>query len=383
MKSEMNSQIKLLDSKRIVIKLGSSIITNDGNGIDEACLFGLVTQIAKLANDGKEIVVVSSGAIAAGLKILGITKRPRELSELQAAAAVGQMGLLKIYEQLFSDCNLIPAQVLLTHEDLSNRKRYLNARSTLNSLIIKKVIPVINENDTVASDEIKFGDNDTLAAMVANLLEADLLVLLTDQDGLFSDDPRKNEEAHLVEHAYIDDGKLDLLANDTISSIGTGGMTTKIHAARKAALSGTHTIIAFGRRENILTEVGANNFYGTFLECRAPKQLARKKWLADILRSNGRVFIDSGAVNALVEEGKSLLSVGVTKVNGEFDRGEVVKCFDADGREVAQGLINYSSDELNMIKGLSTDKIESILGYINEQSLIHRNNLVIMRSKGK
>jgi glutamate 5-kinase len=383
MKSEMNSQIKLPDSKRIVIKLGSSIITNDGNGIDEACLLGLVTQIAKLVNDDKEIVVVSSGAIAAGLKILGITKRPRELSELQAAAAVGQMGLLKIYEQLFSDCNLIPAQVLLTHEDLSNRKRYLNARSTLNSLIIKKVIPVINENDTVASDEIKFGDNDTLAAMVANLLEADLLVLLTDQDGLFSDDPRKNDKAHLVEHAYIDDGKLDLLANDTISSIGTGGMTTKINAARKAALSGTHTIIAFGRRENILIEVGANNFYGTFLECREPKQLARKKWLADILRSNGKVFIDSGAVNALVEEGKSLLSVGVTKVNGEFDRGEVVRCFDVEGREVAQGLINYSSDELNMIKGLSTDKIEFILGYVNEKSLIHRNNLVIMRSKGK
>jgi len=383
MKRKMNSQIKLLESKRIVIKIGSSIITNDGNGIDEACLLSLVTQIAKLANDEKEIVVVSSGAIAAGLKILGITKRPRELSELQAAAAVGQMVLLKIYEQLFSKCNLISAQVLLTHEDLSNRKRYLNARSTLNNLIAKKVIPVINENDTVASDEIKFGDNDTLAAMVANLLEADLLVLLTDQDGLFSDDPRKNNSAHLVEHAYIDDEKLDSLANDTISSIGTGGMTTKIQAARKASLSGAHTIIAFGRRENILTEIGINNFYGTFLECREPKQLARKKWLADTLRSNGKVFIDSGAVNALVEEGKSLLSVGVTKVNGDFDRGEVVKCFDAAGREVAQGLINYSSDELNMIMGLSTDKIESILGYVNEQSLIHRNNLVIIRSKGK
>ena len=383
MKRKMNSQIKLLESKRIVIKIGSSIITNDGNGIDEACLLSLVTQIAKLANDEKEIVVVSSGAIAAGLKILGITKRPRELSELQAAAAVGQMVLLKIYEQLFSKCNLISAQVLLTHEDLSNRKRYLNARSTLNNLIAKKVIPVINENDTVASDEIKFGDNDTLAAMVANLLEADLLVLLTDQDGLFSDDPRKNNSAHLVEHAYIDDEKLDSVANDTISSIGTGGMTTKIQAARKASLSGAHTIIAFGRRENILTEIGINNFYGTFLECREPKQLARKKWLADTLRSNGKVFIDSGAVNALVEEGKSLLSVGVTKVNGDFDRGEVVKCFDAAGREVAQGLINYSSDELNMIMGLSTDKIESILGYVNEQSLIHRNNLVIIRSKGK
>jgi len=383
MKSEMNSQIKLLESKRIVIKLGSSIITNDGNGIDEACLLSLVTQIKKLVNDGKECVVVSSGAIAAGLKILGITKRPRDLTELQAAAAVGQMGLLKIYEKLFSQCNLISAQVLLTHEDLSNRKRYLNARSTLNNLIAKKVIPIINENDTVASDEIRFGDNDTLAAMVANLLEADLLVLLTDQDGLFSDDPRKNDSAHLVEHAYIDDEKLDLLASDTISSIGTGGMITKIQAARKAALTGAHTIIAFGRRENILTEVGINNFYGTFLECREPKKFARKKWLADTLRSNGKVFIDSGAVNALVEEGKSLLSVGVTKVNGDFDRGEVVKCFDPKGREVAQGLINYSSDELNMIKGLSTDKIESILGYVNEHSLIHRNNLVIMRSKGK
>ena len=376
----MNSQINLLESKRIVIKLGSSIITNNGNGIDEACLLGLVTQIAKLANDGKEIVVVSSGAIAAGLKILGITKRPRELSELQAAAAVGQMGLLKIYEQLFSKCNLISAQVLLTHEDLSNRKRYLNARSTLNNLIGKKVIPVINENDTVASDEIKFGDNDTLAAMVANLLEADLLVLLTDQDGLFSDDPRENESAQLVKHAYIDDDKLELLANDTTSLIGTGGMITKIQAARKAALSGTHTIIAYGRRKNILIDIGVNNFYGTFLECHEPKQLARKKWLADILRSNGKVFIDSGAVSAITNEGKSLLSVGVIKVNGDFDRGEVVKCFDEEGREVAQGLINYSSDELNMIKGFSNDKIESILGYVNEKSLIHRNNLVIMKA---
>ncbi|MDC0423148.1 glutamate 5-kinase [Methylophilaceae bacterium] len=383
MKNEMNSQIKLLESKRIIIKLGSSIITNDGNGIDEGCLLSLVKQIEKLANKDKEIVLVSSGAIAAGLKKLGIAKRPRELSELQAAAAVGQMSLLKIYEQLFSKCNLISAQVLLTHEDLSNRKRYLNARSTLNNLIIKKVIPIINENDTVASDEIKFGDNDTLGAMVANLLEADLLILLTDQDGLFSDDPRRNDNAHLVEHAYIDDEKLDLLANDTISSVGTGGMITKIQAARKAASSGTHSIIASGRRENILTEIGSNNFYGTFLECREPKQLARKKWLADILRSTGKVFIDSGAINALVEEGKSLLAVGVTKVNGNFDRGEVVKCLDAEGGEVAQGLINYSSDELNMIKGLSTDKIESILGYVNEQSLIHRNNLVITRSKGK
>jgi len=383
MKNKMNSQIKLLESKRIIVKLGSSIITNDGNGIDEACLLSLVRQIAKIANEDKEIVVVSSGAIAAGLKKLGVTKRPRELSELQAAAAVGQMSLLKIYEQLFSECNLITAQVLLTHEDLSDRKRYLNARSTLNNLITKKVIPIINENDTVASEEIKFGDNDTLGAMVANLLEADLLVLLTDQDGLFSDDPRKNDSAHLVEHAYIDDDELDLLANDTISSVGTGGMTTKIQAARKAASSGTHTIIASGRRENILIDICSNNFYGTFLECREPKQLARKKWLADILLSNGKVFIDSGAIKALVQEGKSLLAVGVTKVNGNFGRGEVVKCCDAEGGEVAQGLINYSSDELNMIKGLSTDKIESILGYVNEKSLIHRNNLVIMRSKGK
>jgi len=383
MKNKMNSQIKLLESKRIIVKLGSSIITNDGNGIDEACLLSLVRQIEKIANEDKEIVVVSSGAIAAGLKKLRVTKRPRELSELQAAAAVGQMSLLKIYEQLFSECNLITAQVLLTHEDLSDRKRYLNARSTLNNLITKKVIPIINENDTVASEEIKFGDNDTLGAMVANLLEADLLVLLTDQDGLFSDDPRKNDSAHLVEHAYIDDDELDLLANDTISSVGTGGMTTKIQAARKAASSGAHTIIASGRRENILIDICSNNFYGTFLECREPKQLARKKWLADILLSNGKVFIDSGAIKALVQEGKSLLAVGVTKVNGNFGRGEVVKCCDAGGSEVAQGLINYSSDELNMIKGLSTDKIESILGYVNEKSLIHRNNLVIMRSKGK
>jgi len=378
----MNNHRILLQSKRVVIKLGSSIITNNGSGIDRACLSHLVNQISDLVKQGKEIIVVSSGAIAAGLKKLGITKRPKELSELQAAAAVGQMDLLRIYEQLFAKYNLLPAQVLLTHEDLSNRKRYLNARSTLNNLINKKVIPIINENDTVASDEIRFGDNDTLGAMVANLLEADLLILLTDQDGLFSDDPRKNNKAYLIEHAYADDKHLDLLAQGTISSVGTGGMTTKIQAARKAALSGTHTIIVSGRRENILTNISENNFYGTFLECREPKQLARKKWLANILRSKGKIYIDVGAVTALIQDGKSLLAVGVIKIDGNFDRGDVVRCYDIEGKEIAQGLINYSSDELNKIKGHSSDKIERILGYVNEQSLIHRNNLVIMKSKG-
>ena len=378
MKSEMNSQIKLPDSKRIVIKLGSSIITNDGNGIDEACLLGLVTQIAKLVNDDKEIVVVSSGAIAAGLKILGITKRPRELSELQAAAAVGQMGLLKIYEQLFSECNLISAQVLLTHEDLSNRKRYLNARSTLNNLITKKVIPVINENDTVASEEIRFGDNDSLAAMVANLIEADLLVLLTDQEGLFSSDPRENNNAKLISHAYVDDDNLENLASGAKSEIGTGGMTTKIMAARRAALSGAHTIIASGRRRNILEGLNNDEDIGTLLQSREFKLVARKKWLADNLKSKGKIYIDQGAENALLDQGKSLLVAGVIKVTGTFDRGDVIQCVNKSGLEILKGLVNYNSEEVKKIIGVSSDKIETILGYVNESSLIHRDNMIII-----
>ena len=370
-------------AEKIVIKLGSSIVTNAGDGLNEECLSNLIKQISKLSLKNKKVVLVSSGAVAAGLKKLGIKTRPKILSELQSAAAVGQMDLVQIYERFFSDNNLISAQVLLTHDDLSDRKRYLNARSTIFSLIRNKVIPVINENDTVASEEIRFGDNDTLAAMVANLIEADLLVLLTDQEGLFSSDPRENKNAELIQNGYVDDKRLDELASGTKSEIGTGGMATKILAARRAALSGTHTIIGSGRRKNILLDLNKDEAIGTFLHSREIKLLARKKWLADNLKSKGKIFVDIGAENALIHKGKSLLVAGVTKVVGSFDRGEVIQCVNESGREISKGLVNYNSEEVKKIIGVSSDKIESILGYVNESSLIHRNNMIILSTLRK
>ena len=366
------------EAEKIVIKLGSSIVTNDGDGLDEKCLSSLIKQISILNSQNKKVILVSSGAIAAGLRKLGVKKRPKVLSELQSAAAVGQMDLVRVYEELFSDNNLISAQILLTHSDLSDRKRYLNARSTIFNLIKNNVIPVINENDTVASEEIRFGDNDSLAAMVANLIEADLLVLLTDQDGLFSSDPRDDNNAKLIRHGYVDDKNLDDLASGTKSTIGTGGMATKILAARRAALSGAHTIIASGKRNNILVDLSNDEDIGTFLQSREVKLVARKKWLADNLKSNGKIYIDQGAEKALIHKGKSLLAVGVTKVIGTFDRGEVIQCVNESGHEILKGLVNYNSEEVKKIIGVSSDKIESILGYVNESSLIHRDNMIII-----
>jgi glutamate 5-kinase len=366
------------EAEKIVIKLGSSIVTNDGDGLDEKCLSSLIKQISILNSQNKKVILVSSGAIAAGLRKLGVKRRPKVLSELQSAAAVGQMDLVRVYEELFSDNNLISAQILLTHSDLSDRKRYLNARSTIFNLIKNNVIPVINENDTVASEEIRFGDNDSLAAMVANLIEADLLVLLTDQDGLFSSDPRDDNNAKLIRHSYVDDKNLDDLASGTKSTIGTGGMATKILAARRAALSGAHTIIASGKRNNILVDLSNDEDIGTFLQSREIKLVARKKWLADNLKSNGKIYIDQGAEKALIHKGKSLLAVGVTKVIGTFDRGEVIQCVNESGHEILKGLVNYNSEEVKKIIGVSSDKIESILGYVNESSLIHRDNMIII-----
>jgi glutamate 5-kinase len=366
------------EAEKIVIKLGSSIVTNDGDGLDEKCLSSLIKQISILNSQNKKVILVSSGAIAAGLRKLGVKKRPKVLSELQSAAAVGQMDLVRVYEELFSDNNLISAQILLTHSDLSDRKRYLNARSTIFNLIKNNVIPVINENDTVASEEIRFGDNDSLAGMVANLIEADLLVLLTDQDGLFSSDPRDNNNAKLIRHGYVDDKNLDDLASGTKSTIGTGGMATKILAARRAALSGAHTIIASGKRNNILVDLSNDEDIGTFLQSREIKLVARKKWLADNLKSNGKIYIDQGAEKALIHKGKSLLAAGVTKVIGTFDRGEVIQCVNESGHEILKGLVNYNSEEVKKIIGVSSDKIESILGYVNESSLIHRDNMIII-----
>ena len=366
------------EAEKIVIKLGSSIVTNDGDGLDEKCLSSLIKQISILNSQNKKVILVSSGAIAAGLRKLGVKKRPKVLSELQSAAAVGQMDLVRVYEELFSDNNLISAQILLTHSDLSDRKRYLNARSTIFNLIKNNVIPVINENDTVASEEIRFGDNDSLAAMVANLIEADLLVLLTDQDGLFSSDPRDDNNAKLIRHGYVDDKNLDDLASGTKSTIGTGGMATKILAARRAALSGAHTIIASGKRNNILVDLSNDEDIGTFLQSREVKLVARKKWLADNLKSNGKIYIDQGAEKALIHKGKSLLAAGVTKVIGTFDRGEVIQCVNESGHEILKGLVNYNSEEVKKIIGVSSDKIELILGYVNESSLIHRDNMIII-----
>ena len=372
---------KLSEAKKVIIKLGSSIITNDGKGIDEGCLENIVSQICKL-NETMQVVLVSSGAIAAGLKKLGVKKRPKQLFELQAAAAVGQMDLIQIYQQLFSRKKVTSAQILLTHNDLSDRERYLNARSTLNNLLEKKIIPVINENDSIANEEIKFGDNDNLAALTANLIEADFLVLLTDQAGLFSDDPRSNSQSILINHAFVDDERIDSLAHDTASSVGSGGMRTKILAARRAALSGAHTIIANGKEKNVIDKLVSNKISCTFLESRESKLLARKNWLAGQLKAKGKVYIDQGAEDAIVKTGKSLLAIGVKKTNGEFERGALVECCNLEGRLIAKGLVNYSSKELLKIMGNSSDKIEDLLGYVNENSLIHRNNLVILQ-KGK
>jgi|TARA_B110000037_G_scaffold59023_1_gene72148 glutamate 5-kinase len=367
---------KFSDAKRVVIKLGSSLVTNE-SGLNEDFLSDLIKQIAFIVSQGVEVLVVTSGAVAAGIKRLELKKRPKKLSQLQAAAAVGQMDLSQIYQKFFFQNNLVAAQILLTHDDLSDRKRYLNARSTICSLISDKVIPVINENDTVATDEIRFGDNDNLAAMVSNLVEADCLLLLTDEKGLYTEDPKKNNKAELIKSAFVDDKQLDKIASGTFSDVGTGGMTTKIEAARRAALSGTHTIIASGKSKNILESLYIKNNLGTFLRSRELKLVARKKWLADNLKSNGKLFIDEGAVNAVMKDGKSLLSVGVLSIEGKFDRGEVVDCFDGLGKKIARGLVNYNSVEVKKIIGQSSDKIESILGYINESNLIHRNNLVI------
>lgn len=377
----MMNKFNFTKAKKIIIKLGSSIITNDGKGIDEAFLSNFAADISLLAKK-MQVVIVSSGAIAAGLKKLGISRRPSELSELQAAAAVGQMDLIRSFEKEFSKVSMICAQVLLTHDDLSDRKRYLNARSTLNNLLEKNVIPIINENDTVSNEEIKFGDNDNLAALTANLLEADYLILLTDQDGLYSDDPRKNSNATLLSHISVNDKILDEVAKATTSSVGRGGMYTKILAARRASLSGTHTIIANGKNRKVFSNLLNDSVSGTFIQSEERQLDARKKWLAGQLKSKGTLIIDDGATNAIVNSGKSLLSVGITDIKGKFDRGDLVQCISSSGQEVAKGLINYSSSEVGKVLGQPSDKMESLLGYVNESSVIHRNNLVVLK-KGK
>lgn len=375
--SEFNSLV--LDAKVIVVKVGSSLVTNNGNGLDQVAIAEWAAQIAALVQQGKQVVLVSSGAVAEGMQRLGWKKRPVAVNELQAAAAVGQMGLVQMYERCFSQHQLHTAQVLLTHDDLADRKRYLNARTTLRTLLDLKVIPIINENDTVVTDEIKFGDNDTLGSLVANLIEADTLVILTDQQGLYSADPRKDPNAQFVQHATAGDLALEQMAGGAGSSVGTGGMLTKILAAKRAARSGAHTVIASGRETNVLVRLSAGEVIGTHLEATQMKIAARKQWLADHLRTTGKLVLDAGAVRVLVAEGKSLLPIGVTAVEGYFERGDVVACVDQDGHEVARGLVNYSASETARVMRKPSQQIESILGYVDESELIHRDNLVLLK----
>lgn len=368
----------LTQCKRIVVKVGSSLVTNQGEGLDIPAIRNWAQQIATLREGGHKVVLVSSGAIAEGMQRLGWKKRPSAVHELQAAAAVGQMGLIQVYESCFSAHGLHTAQILLTHADLADRERYLNARSTLCTLLTLGVIPVINENDTVVTDEIKFGDNDTLGALVANLIEADALIILTDQIGLYTADPRKDPNATLVSLAQAGDEKLEAMAGGAGSHIGSGGMLTKVLAAKRAARSGAHTVIASGHEIDVLPRLMRGDSIGTLLEAQPLPLNARKQWLADHLQISGKVTLDAGAVHALRNEGKSLLPVGITKVSGEFQRGTVVAILDTNGQDIARGLINYNATETRRIVGHPSNEIESLLGYVDEPELIHRDNLILL-----
>jgi glutamate 5-kinase len=367
----------LKSARRIVVKVGSSLVTNDGRGVDAQAIGNWCRQLALLAQQGREVVMVSSGAIAEGMKRLGWSARPKELHELQAAAAVGQMGLAQMYESKLSEHGMGSAQVLLTHADLADRERYLNARSTLLTLLGMKVIPVINENDTVVNDEIKFGDNDTLGALVANLIEADALVILTDQKGLYSADPRRDANARFIDVARAGDPELERMAGGAGSMLGKGGMITKVLAAKRAARSGASTIIAWGRETDVLLRLAQGEAIGTALVAATPKFAARKQWMADHLQLRGAVSVDDGAVAKLRDDGKSLLPIGIVEVDGEFHRGDVIAVRDPVGREIARGLANYSSAEARLIARKPSAQIEALLGYANEPEMIHRDNLVL------
>jgi glutamate 5-kinase len=369
----------LRDARRIVVKVGSSLVTNEGRGLDEGAIGEWCRQMALLSTQGKEVVMVSSGAIAEGMKRLGWTTRPSEVPALQAAAAVGQMGLAQMYETKLRENGMGSAQVLLTHADLADRERYLNARSTLLTLLSLNVIPVINENDTVVNDEIKFGDNDTLGALVANLVDADAYVILTDQRGLYSADPRKDPQARFIDVATAGDPALEQMAGGAGSSIGRGGMLTKVLAARRAARSGTSTVIAWGRESDVLLRLAAGEAIGSALVAGTAKLAARKQWMLDHLQLRGAVRVDAGAVAKLRDEGKSLLPIGVHEVEGDFVRGDVIAVRTRDGSaEVARGLANYSSTEARLIARKPSSQIEALLGYANEPELIHRTNLVLI-----
>lgn len=375
----MQTRTQLRSARRWVIKVGSALLTDAGRGLDVAAIGAWSTQIAQLRAEGCEVLLVSSGAVAAGMSRLDWRVRPRELHRLQAVAAIGQMGLVRAWEAGLQAQGLSAAQVLLTHDDLADRRRYLNARSALRALLDVNVIPIVNENDTVAYEELRLGDNDNLAALVSNLMTADVLVILTDQDGLFDKNPRTHADARLIATGLATDDELYAMAGPSAADgLGRGGMQTKIQAARQAARSGTATVIASGQTDNILQRIRTAEFRGTFLGVLEEPLAARKRWLAGQLKVAGRLVIDAGAERVLRERGGSLLAVGVTRVVGTFERGELVSCVTDDNREVARGLVNYSAAESTRILGKSSAHIESLLGYVDEPELIHRDNLALI-----
>ena len=374
----MTKRQNIKTTKRCVIKIGSALLTNDGAGLNLAGIATWVEQISSLRKRGIEVVLVSSGAVAEGMCRLGLTDRPESVHELQAAAAVGQMGLIQSYESEFQKYDLHTAQILLTHDDLSNRQRYLNARNTIRSLLELGVIPIINENDTVVTDEIRFGDNDTLAALAANLIEADYLLILTDQNGLFDRNPREHKDAQLISEASANDNSLEAMAEGGAGTFGRGGMATKVSAAKLAARSGTSTLIAAGSEENIIEKIFSGDEIGTLLYAEETPVTARKQWLAGHLQIKGKLILDDGAIKNLCDSGSSLLAVGVREVHGEFSRGEIVSCLTSEGKEVARGLVNYNSEDTLKIKGKASSEIESILGYVDDAEMIHRDNLVLI-----
>lgn len=364
------------EAKRIVVKVGSSLVTKEGKGVDQEAIALWARQVAEIKKRGIDVVWVSSGAVAEGVARLGWAKRPKKIHEQQAAAAVGQMGIIEAYEKTFKACGMQTAQILLTHADLANRERYLNARQTLLTLLDFNVVPIINENDTVITSEIKVGDNDTLGSLVTNLIDADILIILTDQIGLFTADPRSNPEAELVKVGLAGDPKYEAMAGGAGSDIGKGGMHTKVLAARRASQSGASTIIASGREKDVLVRLADGQSIGTLLYSDRKKMSARNQWIADHLQLKGHCVIDDGAI-AAVKAGKSLLPVGVKAVEGEFLRGEVIACIDAEGKEICRGLINYGSDDARRIMGLHSDQIFEELGYLEQRELIHQDNMVV------
>ncbi|MCP4334826.1 MAG: glutamate 5-kinase [Gammaproteobacteria bacterium] len=366
--------------KKVVVKIGSTLLTAGGKGLDREMIAAWSEQMAQLRAEGLDVVLVSSGSIAEGITRLGLKSRPSNISELQATAAVGQMGLVQAYEACFQAHGIHSAQILLTHADLSNRRRYLNARTTLRTLLEFGTVPVVNENDSISNEEIRFGDNDTLGAMVANLIEADLLIILTDQQGLFDSNPTHNADAKLIERADARDAKLMEYAGPSGGHLGSGGMQTKVSAAQLAARSGTHTVIVFGKLDDVITRVVRGEALGSFLEASEGHLAARKQWLAGHMRCAGELSLDEGAVKVLLDKNASLLPVGVKAVKGVFNRGEVVACLAPDGTEIARGLVNYPSDECKQIIGKASSAIPEILGYQDDPELINRENLILMKA---